>query len=269
MTNTASASSFNSCGYTALPGPVTSSSVPPFTTTDATNGEVLRCPSSTYFNFAVNTQAECAGGSTVISTISSIHTSYESSQSVASASRASEASVSSASAASASSAAAVPSGACKLWDAGLYYLIQVYDINAWGGDGSSLHHEEDGCGGLTGWEWHGDCDGGTSQAWFNLDFFIKAGCVERAIHSAGGPEGLQCEGMGDTLFGVDGETQCHEDLTLDVQNKAVVNNKVASNSVSSITTTHVLAVPGNTAAAAARASSSGPASVSATATAVQ
>ena len=262
LSNTASATNFNPCGYTELPTSVTTSSVSPFTTRDVTNGDVLRCASSTYYNFAVNDIAKCAGSSTVFSTVSSIYTSYEASRSVASASRVSEASVSSAasaSAASASAAAAVPSAACKLWEANFlgltgFFILQVYGINAWGKDGSSLHHEEKGCGALTGWEWQTGCDGDTSQAWFRLPVAIRAGCVERAIHSAGGPARLQCEGMGSVFLVSDvrGGTPCRADSDLAV-NKVVMNEKVAvaNTSANVPSTTHVLAVPGNTAAAEA------------------
>ncbi|KAL9054764.1 MAG: hypothetical protein Q9162_003962 [Coniocarpon cinnabarinum] len=251
MSNTASASDFNICGYTALPATVTSTSVPPFTTTDSSNGDVYSCATSTYFNYAVNTQASCAGASTVVSTVSSIYASYQSSKSVASASAASvasasSASASSASAASASAAAATPSGSCKLWDTGVSYLIQVYDINTWGGDGSGLKKQEKGCGALTDWDWVTGCDGDTSIAWFQLPFFIKSGCVERAIHSAGGPSGLKCEGEGVVFDEPDGQAVCNAMRGLNVQKLAVANKQLASSSVSSITTTHALAVPGNT-----------------------
>ena len=128
MSNTASASSFNVCGYTTLPGSAPSSTIEPFITT-INDGQVYSCASSTYYNFAVNTEASCAGASSVVSTVSSIYASYQSSQSAASASSASAASASAA-AASASAAAAKPSGNCKIWDAGLYYLIEVYGINS-------------------------------------------------------------------------------------------------------------------------------------------
>jgi hypothetical protein len=38
--------------------------------------------------------------------------------------------------------------------------------------------------------------GGGCEAELHLPLLIKDGCVERAIHSAGGPEGIQCmEGL--------------------------------------------------------------------------
>lgn len=45
------------------------------------------------------------------------------------------------------------------------------------------------------WEWNAR-DGTTgASAWFYLPFFIKDGCVERAIASAGGPK-ISCVAMG-------------------------------------------------------------------------
>lgn len=56
-----------------------------------------------------------------------------------------------------------------------------------------MHDNENGCGALTGWSWSDTNSGG--QAYFNLPFFIKSGCVERAIASAGGPK-VSCSGQG-------------------------------------------------------------------------
>lgn len=57
-----------------------------------------------------------------------------------------------------------------------------------------LHDEEGGCGALTGWSWTDEDDNGSGgKAEFNLPFFIKDGCVERAIVSAGGPK-ISCDG---------------------------------------------------------------------------
>lgn len=119
------------------------------------------------------------------------------------------ASVSSASAdASWSSAAAIPSAGCYITgDNGLGdSIFQVYGINGWAGeDGSKLYDEENGCGILDPWSFYPDEQSEfegrlrkTQTAYFGLGFF-KGGCVERAIHSAGGPspdEGpyeIQCE----------------------------------------------------------------------------
>lgn len=251
----------NECGYTAIPTSVSHSSEPPFTMTDTTDGKVYSCATSTFYNYAVNTNAECAGASTPVSTVSSIYASYQSSissvsvsesKSIASASKASVVSASKASASSA--AAAVPSGDCKIWDAGLYYLLQVYGINDWaGGDGGKLEDQEDGCGALTGWEWHDDCYSDTQMAWFNLPFLIADGCVERAIASAGGPDGLTCHGEGSTLLGVNGQTECDpseaSDLELaaaNVDNKAVTPAKTGKNAVPSGVPTHASVVGSTT-----------------------
>ena len=44
-----------------------------------------------------------------------------------------------------------------------------------------------GCGGLTGW-----AEQSPTEFIFDLSYFIKAGCVERAVVSAGGPQ-IQCQ----------------------------------------------------------------------------
>ena len=105
-------------------------------------------------------------------------------------------SVSSASNAAWSSAAAVPSAACWiLADDGLGdSSFEVYGINGWAGSGGSkLWQQEDGCGILSGREFYtngqSEFEGrlrDTQYAYFGLSFF-KGGCVERAVHSAGGP----------------------------------------------------------------------------------
>ncbi|KAI1108458.1 class 5 chitinase 1 [Nemania sp. NC0429] len=81
-------------------------------------------------------------------------------------------------------------------DEGYAYRFEIYNIAYWATDGGSkLHHEEKGCGALTGWKWESASPEHYPQVWFNLPLFIKAGCVERAIVSAGGPK-LQCDGRG-------------------------------------------------------------------------
>ena len=91
----------------------------------------------------------------------------------------------------------------------------MYCINGWAGDGGDkLHDEEDGCGILSGWDFHAGEKSelqrrqrDTQSAVFGLLFF-KGGCVERAVHSAGGPEPgdgpgqLSCEHYhgGDTML---------------------------------------------------------------------
>ncbi|TKX21471.1 hypothetical protein C1H76_6545 [Elsinoe australis] len=299
LSNSASSTPFNICGYTALPT-LTTTSVPPFTSTDFRNGFVYSCASSSYYNMAVNTILDCAGSSTVVSTVMTIYTAYaassaslasadsaSSASSSSSASAASAASASEAAAASSATAAAKPKAKCLIWDSISHYTLQVYDIKGWGGDGSSLLGEEKGCGALTAWTWETGCDGETSQASFTLPFLIKAGCVERAIRSAGGPAGLNCEGAGMALTGTEDKEPCHSTgMTLGaliekgmnlqrkmktsdlmVANKAAAaDDQLGAGNALSATTTHILAQPGNTAAAAALAASSIPASASATTT---
>lgn len=68
----------------------------------------------------------------------------------------------------------------------------MYNIDGWSTDGgASLKSEEKGCGALTGWEWHERTSTRYAHAYFQLPFFMKSGCVERAIVSAGGPK-LAC-----------------------------------------------------------------------------
>lgn len=71
--------------------------------------------------------------------------------------------------------------------------------------GKALHDQVDGCGAVTLWQFgtneSNEKDGSsanlgyyTSQylASFNIDILFKTGCVGRAIHSAGGPAGVDC-----------------------------------------------------------------------------
>lgn len=198
MSSTPGTKGYDPCGYTAIPDKTLSSSATPVTTT-LSDGDVVRCASGTYYNYAVNTVPECAGPTTLISTITSLASAYSASTSA----EASRASASSASAADASwsSAAASPSAQCWLerndgWG-DLFFLVG--GINGWAGeDGESLKDQEDGCGILSGWEWHTgrmvEFDGRqreTEWAVFGLSF-VKSGCVERAIKSAGGPD-LSCQ----------------------------------------------------------------------------
>jgi chitinase len=82
---------------------------------------------------------------------------------------------------------------CGYWITDFFYVFQVYNIDGWSTDGgSSLKSEEKGCGALTGWEWHERTSTRYAYAYFQLPFFMKSGCVERAIVSAGGPK-LACD----------------------------------------------------------------------------
>ncbi len=78
----------------------------------------------------------------------------------------------------------------------LYYEFEIYNIDGWVSDrGGSLKDQEEGCGALTGWEWS-DADSDTpAYAKFNLPLWMKSGCVERAIASAGGPK-ISCQNGG-------------------------------------------------------------------------
>ncbi|KAI9727381.1 MAG: hypothetical protein M1834_008452 [Cirrosporium novae-zelandiae] len=183
---------------TSMSSPTPTSSDPyPYTKTDIENGEIIACESSSVGNAAGYAYTVCEGDSTTVGLVTSIAVRYSSVVAAASASSASAASASSASAAAAASAsaAAVPTASCAFYDEALYWTFVVYDMNSWVDDGSSLKDEEGGCGDMTGWKFNTD-DEGISKAQFNLPFFMKSGCVERAIASAGGPSGLSCDGNG-------------------------------------------------------------------------
>lgn len=91
---------------------------------------------------------------------------------------------------------AVPTADCAFWDEGWGWTFEVYNINGWSTDGgASLKKQEGGCGGMTGWDWRAATSSSFAYTYFNLPFFMKAGCVERAIVSAGGPK-ISCEGQG-------------------------------------------------------------------------
>lgn len=86
-----------------------------------------------------------------------------------------------------------PTADCMYWDTLLFYTFQVYNINNWAeeDDGKALRDEEEGCGAIAHWDWNGETDDTYAYVYFTLPFLIKAGCVERAIVSAGGPK-LSC-----------------------------------------------------------------------------
>lgn len=83
-----------------------------------------------------------------------------------------------------------PEAKCIFSDKGFFYLFEVYGIRLI--EESDLHREENGCGALTGWDWHNADSSIAAFVFFNLPFLIKAGCVERAIVSAGGPK-ISCD----------------------------------------------------------------------------
>ena len=111
MTRTDQNLSGGGCIFTAPPTP-SPTSHPPFTETRS-DGLILSCASSTYYNYAVDENAMCAGSSKVISTITSIYSKY-----TASVAAAQSASAKSAAAAAASATAAAPppyhTGTCNL-----------------------------------------------------------------------------------------------------------------------------------------------------------
>ena len=176
------------CGYTTFPSQAptpTSTSNPnpyPFTYTDVEDGNIIACKSSSIGNAGVLFTV-CEGDSTIIGTDSVIYGHYISAETAA------------ASVSAASAAAAIPTGDCAFWDEGLYWTFEVYNINGWAGnDGDGLHNQENGCRDLIGGSWTTNDAGNHQHAYFNLPFFIKSGCVERAIASAGGPSGFSCSG---------------------------------------------------------------------------
>ena len=178
------------CGYTTFPSqapaptPTSNPNPYPFTYTDIQNGNIIACKSSSIGNAGV-LYTVCEGDSTTVGTDSGIYGHYTSAATAA------------ASASAASAAAMIPTGRCAFWDETLFWRFEVYDINGWAGNnGDSLHHQEDGCGDLTGWSWKTSDTGDHQYAYFNLPFIMKSGCVERAIASAGGPKGLSCSGEG-------------------------------------------------------------------------
>lgn len=90
-------------------------------------------------------------------------------------------------------AAAVPRADCAFWDEALFWTFEVYNINGWAGDnGNRLHDQENGYGDLAGYSCNIGTSGNHQHVYFNLPYFMKTGCAERAIAFAGGPSGLSC-----------------------------------------------------------------------------
>lgn len=93
-----------------------------------------------------------------------------------------------------------PHADCAFWDEGWGWRFEIYNIYGWAEDGGKkLHKEEDGCATLTGWDWNEATEDEHAKVWFNTDFIMKEGCVERAIVSAGGPK-ISCDGQGIDWF---------------------------------------------------------------------
>lgn len=98
--------------------------------------------------------------------------------------------------------APTPHADCAFWDSGLAWQFEIYNIQGWVTDGGkSLKEEESGCGALTFWTWEDATGTKGAQVHFYLPFFIKSGCVERAIVSAGGPK-IACDPSGVALSAV-------------------------------------------------------------------
>lgn len=94
-----------------------------------------------------------------------------------------------------------PKAECDFADGTVYWEFHISGIFDWADDGGKkLKEEESGCGALTNWKWlDGSNHNQGHQASFRLPFFMKSGCVERAIVSAGGPK-IQCEALHDFHF---------------------------------------------------------------------
>ncbi|KAM3082460.1 hypothetical protein ACMFMF_002122 [Clarireedia jacksonii] len=86
-----------------------------------------------------------------------------------------------------------PTADCSYWGDGFFYTFAINHIGGWAGQdsGAALKKQEGGCGALTEWKWHAAANGNDAYAYFNLPLLLTAGCVERAIFSAGGPK-LSC-----------------------------------------------------------------------------
>ncbi|KAG8358486.1 hypothetical protein FVEN_g3797 [Fusarium venenatum] len=87
-----------------------------------------------------------------------------------------------------------PEAKCYQMGAELSWKFEISGILNWADDGGAkLKKEESGCGGITYWEWQsGDNSNLGHMASFHLPLFMKSGCVERAIVSAGGPK-IKCK----------------------------------------------------------------------------
>ncbi|KAH8733688.1 hypothetical protein BGZ61DRAFT_565756 [Ilyonectria robusta] len=87
-----------------------------------------------------------------------------------------------------------PTANCDFLVGGFYWYFVISNIRDWSQDGGKrLKNEEAGCGAMTGWHFTEATGTQDASASFNLPYIMKAGCVERAIVSAGGPQ-LECDG---------------------------------------------------------------------------
>lgn len=100
-----------------------------------------------------------------------------------------------------------PRAKCDYWYALSLLHFRISGIKNWGEEdrGRGLHDNENGCGAVTGWSWYTLMESREPVANFDLPLFIKDGCVERAIASAGGPK-IPCQYNGVKISNVeDGE----------------------------------------------------------------
>jgi hypothetical protein len=81
----------------------------------------------------------------------------------------------------------------------LWYDVTIVTNNWINDNGADLKSQEKGCGDLLSWSANTINEQSPNESWtatneftFTLPLTIKAGCVERAIASAGGPSGLKC-----------------------------------------------------------------------------
>ncbi|KAF3003978.1 hypothetical protein E8E14_006528 [Neopestalotiopsis sp. 37M] len=91
-----------------------------------------------------------------------------------------------------------PQADCAYWGEGFYLGVLLYNIRGGWADedeGAELKKQENGCGGVSDWDWHDADDDSYAYVYYYLPGTLKAGCVERAIASAGGPK-LSCEDQG-------------------------------------------------------------------------
>lgn len=104
---------------------------------------------------------------------------------------------------------------CEKYDSLWAWRFGIYKIRGWAemDFGNGLHDNLNGCGLVTNWNFrYSDAIGG--EADFDLPFLIAAGCVERAIISAGGPS-LQCKGKGIGRYAEGNDTIDGRNMTVD------------------------------------------------------
>ncbi|KAK7990451.1 hypothetical protein PG990_014731 [Apiospora arundinis] len=100
--------------------------------------------------------------------------------------------------------APIPEAKCEYWYEFSNYHFRISGIHNWAENdrGHGLHDNENGCGAVTAWTWTSLTEDRKPIADFFLPLFIKQGCVERAIASAGGPK-ISCQYDGVSLSSVE------------------------------------------------------------------